>query len=92
LHDLKSWWVMLRDGAEPLIEDEDREFVAEAMAMLPEELGPETWSEWTAEVKAKTGRKGKGLFQPLRKALTGQTSGPDMGAFLPLMQVIRARG
>ncbi|MEL6701985.1 MAG: glutamate--tRNA ligase family protein, partial [Pseudomonadota bacterium] len=70
LHDLKSWWVMLRDGAEPLIEDEDREFVAEAMAMLPEELGPETWSEWTAEVKAKTGRKGKGLFQPLRKALT----------------------
>ncbi|MCH2078357.1 MAG: glutamate--tRNA ligase [Rhodobacteraceae bacterium] len=92
LHDLKGWWEMLRDGAEPLIEDEDREFIAEAMTMLPEELGPKTWSEWTAEVKAKTGRKGKGLFQPLRKALTGQTSGPDMGAFLPLMQVIRARG
>ncbi|MEL6913749.1 MAG: glutamate--tRNA ligase [Pseudomonadota bacterium] len=90
--DLADWWAMLRDGAEPLIEDEDRAFIAEAMTLLPDERGPETWSAWTAEVKEKTGRKGKGLFQPLRKALTGQTHGPDMAAFLPLMQVIRAKG
>ncbi|MEM1235144.1 MAG: glutamate--tRNA ligase [Pseudomonadota bacterium] len=91
LHDLEAWWKMLRDGAEPLIDEEDRDFVASAMAILPPDRGPETWSQWTSEVKAVTGRKGKGLFQPLRKALTGQTHGPDMAAFLPLMQVIRAK-
>ena len=92
LHDLKGWWEMLRDGAEPLIDEEDRSFVAEAMALLPDTRGPETWGAWTSEVKEVTGRKGRGLFQPLRKALTGQTHGPDMAAFLPLMQVIRAKG
>jgi glutamyl-tRNA synthetase len=39
-------------------------------------------------VKEATGRKGKALFMPLRKALTGQSHGPDMGALLPLLQKI----
>ena len=43
-------------------------------------------------MKAATGRKGRGLFMPLRKALTGMDHGPDMAALLPLLQVIRARG
>jgi glutamyl-tRNA synthetase len=43
-------------------------------------------------VKEATGRKGKGLFMPLRKALTGMERGPEMATLLPLLQVIRARG
>ena len=91
LHDIAPWWALLRDGAEPVIDAEDQAFVAQAMELLPAARGPETWGEWTNAVKAATGRKGRGLFQPLRKALTGQTSGPDMAALLPLMQVIRAK-
>ncbi|NOD92805.1 glutamate--tRNA ligase [Ruegeria sp. HKCCD4884] len=93
LADLKGWWELCRDGAEPLIADEDREFIAEAIALLPD--GPfdgETWGTWTKAVKEATGRKGKGLFMPLRKALTGMERGPEMAALLPLLQVIRARG
>ncbi|KUP90636.1 glutamate--tRNA ligase [Tritonibacter horizontis] len=93
LKDLEGWWILCRDGAEPLIADEDKDFIAEAMALLPE--GPydsESWGKWTAEVKEKTGRKGKGLFMPLRKAVTGMERGPDMSALLSLMQVVRARG
>ncbi|WP_425084259.1 glutamate--tRNA ligase [Ruegeria profundi] len=93
LDDLKGWWELCRDGAEPLIADEDRDFIAEAIALLPE--GPfdgETWGSWTKAVKEATGRKGKGLFMPLRKALTGMERGPEMAALLPLLQVIRARG
>jgi len=92
LNDLPDWWAMFRDGAEPVIDDEDRDFIAQAMQMLPE--GPyddSTWSSWTAQVKEATGRKGKGLFMPLRKALTGQSHGPDMGQVLPLLQNIKAR-
>jgi len=31
-------------------------------------------------------KKGKALSMPLRKALTGQPRGPEMAAFMPLMQ------
>ncbi|UWQ08467.1 glutamate--tRNA ligase [Aliiroseovarius crassostreae] len=93
LKDLAPWWDLCSTGADPVIDEEDREFVAEALALLPE--GPfdgETWGNWTKEVKAATGRKGRGLFMPLRKALTGMSHGPDMSALLPLLQVIRAKG
>ena len=89
LKDLGSWWELTKNGAIPEIDLEDQEFIAQAMAMLPE--GPfdtTTWGTWTAEVKQATGRKGKGLFMPLRKALTGMSHGPDMGALLPLLQKI----
>ncbi len=90
--DLAAWWDLFANGAEPEIDEEDREFIAEAMALLPE--GPfdgETWGNWTKAVKEATGRKGRGLFMPLRKALTGQSNGPDMSAVMPLLQVVKAR-
>ncbi|TKA97937.1 glutamate--tRNA ligase [Cereibacter changlensis] len=93
LDDLGAWWVLFRDGAEPMIEPEDAEFIAQAMTLLPE--GPytqATWGEWTAAVKEATGRKGKGLFMPLRKALTGQAHGPEMADVMPLLQTVRAKG
>ena len=92
LGDLDAWWALCRDGADPVIEDEDRAFVAEAMTLLPEApFGADTWSVWTGAVKEATGRKGRGLFMPLRKALTGQAHGPDMAALMPLLQVVKAR-
>ena len=93
LKDLAGWWDLCRDGAEPLVADEDKDFIAEAMALLPE--GPydsDSWGKWTAAVKDATGRKGKGLFMPLRKAVTGMERGPDMSALLALMETVRARG
>ncbi len=91
--DLAQWWEMFQNGANPVIDDEDRDFVAQALTLLPD--GPfdgDTWKTWTTAVKDATGRKGKNLFMPLRKALTGQAHGPDMSALLPLLQVIKARG
>ncbi|MCA0871930.1 glutamate--tRNA ligase [Seohaeicola saemankumensis] len=92
LADLAGWWQLCRDGAEPLIADEDRDFIAQAMDLLPDApFDGDSWSSWTAAVKEATGRKGKGLFMPLRKALTGQERGPEMAALMPLLQVVRAR-
>ena len=92
LEDLKRWWALCRDGAEPMIDEADRAFVAEALALLPE--GPfdaGTWASWTAAVREATGRNGKALFMPLRKALTGQESGPEMAALMPLLQRVPGR-
>lgn len=92
LDDLGDWWRIFSEGAEPQIDPEDADFIAQAMTLLP--AGPftdATWGEWTAAVKEATGRKGKGLFMPLRKAVTGRAHGPDMSDVMPLLQVVKAR-
>ena len=89
LKDLGSWWELIKNGATPKIDFEDKEFIVQALAMLPAApFDVTTWGTWTSAVKQATGRKGKGLFMPLRKALTGMSHGPDMGALLPLLQKI----
>lgn len=93
MNDLKPWWAMFRDGADPVIEDGDEAFIAQAMSILPDmPFDESTWSTWTTAVKEATGRKGRGLFRPLRLALTGQEHGPEMAAVMPLLQVVKARG
>lgn len=89
LADLEGWWTLFRDGAVPLIDAEDVEFVRQALTLLPAKpWSHETWAEWTEVVKAATGRKGKGLYRPLRRALTGLDAGPEMADVMPLLQVI----
>ena len=48
------------------------------------------WHALTGALKDTTGRKGKPLFLPLRRALTGRGHGPDMAALLPLIGRARA--
>ena len=88
LAELESWWQLFRDGAEPLVDEADRAFVSQAMALLPAQPWTKaTWGEWTATVKTATGRKGKELFRPLRRALTGRDAGPEMADVMPLLQM-----
>jgi glutamyl-tRNA synthetase len=87
LDDARDWWAIVEQGATPLVAPEDEAFVADAMAALPPRPWDEgTWAAWTADVKARSGRKGAALFKPLRKALTGRDTGPEMAALLPLLE------
>lgn len=87
ISDVADWAEIVQHGAAPLIAPEDAEFVAEALAMLPSKPWDEaSWKTWTDAVKAATGRKGKALFMPLRKALTGRERGPEMATLMPLLQ------
>jgi glutamyl-tRNA synthetase len=89
LDDLGQWWTLFRDGAEPMVDAADRAFVAEALALLPAQpWTTSTWGEWTAAVKEATGRKGKDLFRPLRRALTGRDAGPEMADVMPLLRKV----
>ena len=86
--DMAQWWSLFRDGATAQVAEEDREFVAQAFDMLPDVPFDEgTWGSWTAAVKEATGRKGKGLFMPLRLAVTGRQRGPEMADVMALLQV-----
>lgn len=85
--DLAEWWDLVQNGSTPLVDAEDAEFIAQAFAMLPDlPFDETTWSNWTNAVKEATGRKGRGLFMPLRKAVTGRERGPDMGDLFALLQ------
>ncbi|MEN8918036.1 MAG: glutamate--tRNA ligase [Octadecabacter sp.] len=88
LEEMGDWWAVFRDGADPQIADEDAEFIPQALALLGEPpYADDTWGVWTSAVKEATGRKGKGLFMPLRHAVTGRTRGPEMADVMPLLQV-----
>ena len=78
-----AWAKVVRGPVEPLRDEPD--FLAHASTLLPEHLTADAWSTWTNAVKEATGRKGKALFLPLRRALTGLDHGPEMGALLPLI-------
>ncbi len=47
---------------------------------------PEQFKAWMNEVKAETGAKGKGLFHPVRIALTGSHSGPEFDKLIPIVE------
>ena len=69
-----------------MIEEADRAFIALAAEHLPYEPWDEgTWALWTNALKGLTDRKGKGLFLPLRLALTGLDHGPELKTLLPLI-------
>lgn len=87
--DVTTWWRVVEGEIEPRREDEA--FLARALDALPQEPWDETtWSQWTSGVKAATGRKGKALFHPLRLALTGKETGPELAALLPLIGHVKA--
>lgn len=88
LGEIDTWAAVLNGGFDPAIDPEDAEYVARAMAALDaaKPWTGATWGAVTAALKAETGRKGKALFMPLRKALTGRTDGPDMASLLPFLR------
>ena len=91
LSDTQSWYDICRGEVTPDIADEDAEFLALASENLPENpWDQDTWKELTSILKSETGRKGKQLFMPLRKALTGQQHGPELAQLLPLIGRARA--
>ena len=85
--DAERWWTMLTaPTVEAALDEDDLAYVQTALAHLPADpFDDESWSAWTSALKAETGRKGKALFMPLRKALTGMERGPEMGPILQLL-------
>ena len=84
--DAADWWDVIEGPVEAIKAPEDAAFLSEA-AVLAESLdwSADPWHALTNALKTSTGRSGKSLFMPLRRALTGRDHGPDMAALLPLI-------
>ena len=86
--DARRWWRVVTEGPQPAAElsTEDRDFVRDAYDFLPlEPWDRDTWKVWTERVKEQSGRKGKALYLPLRLAITGLASGPELSDLLPIL-------
>ena len=91
LSDIDDWADIVLKPMSGEISDDDTEFCATAAEFLPNKVTAETWSAMVAHLKTETGRKGKGLFMPLRLALTGQEHGPSMDDMLQLLGAEKAK-
>lgn len=82
-----DWWQVIKGPiAAPECDDDTRAYLAMAAQVAATlDWAQDPWSALTAALKQTTGRKGKDLFLPLRRALTGIDHGPDMKALLPLI-------
>ncbi|MES2753726.1 MAG: glutamate--tRNA ligase [Pseudomonadota bacterium] len=87
IDDAADWWRIVEGPiARVAIADHDRAFLATAAALAADiDWSTDPWHALTAALKAATGRTGRALFLPLRRALTGRDHGPDMAALLPLI-------
>ena len=89
--DAADWWHVIEGPVEATNASEDAEFIAEAAALAANlDWSADPWHALTNALKTSTGRTGKALFMPLRRALTGRDHGPDMAALLPLIGCERA--
>jgi glutamyl-tRNA synthetase len=85
--DFGSWMAVLHGDVDPPeLSHEERLLVKDAAVIAGKlDWSAEPWRELTSELKATTGKKGRELFHPLRLALTGRESGPEMAGLIARM-------
>ncbi|MCH8616818.1 glutamate--tRNA ligase [Sphingomonas sp. SM33] len=92
LSDFSDWFDVLHGDVEvPELAHDERLMMKDA-ASIAEGLdwAAEPWKALTGELKTVSGRKGRELFHPLRLALTGRDSGPEMAGLVARMGKDRA--
>jgi glutamyl-tRNA synthetase len=92
LADFGSWMAVLHGEIDPPeLSHEERLLVKDAAAIAEElDWSGEPWRALTSELKGSTAKKGRELFHPLRLALTGRDSGPEMAGLVSRMGRDRA--
>ncbi len=90
--DAADWWQVIEGPIDaPTADAETRAYLDRALVVAADlDWSADPWHALTGALKAETGRSGKALFLPLRRALTGRDHGPDMAALLPLIGRERA--
>ena len=88
--DVKVWEDICHKEVTPIIED--KALTDLAAELLPAETWTEnTFNEWMSILKAQSGKKGRELFHPVRKALTALDNGPELKTLLPLIGYEKAK-
>jgi len=92
LSDFAAWHEVLRGEVDPPELSHDERLLVKDAASIAERLdwGADAWKTLSGELKQTSGKKGRELFHPLRLALTGRESGPEMAGLVARMGRERA--
>lgn len=86
LSEIESWWNICKTNIRYNNDVNDHDFLKESSKLLPQNLNsPDLWQEWILKIKNSSDRKGKDLFMPLRKAITGLEHGPELKYIITLI-------
>ena len=87
LAEFEDWFAVLHGDIDPPELSHDERVLVKDAAAVAEKLDwtSEPWRALTDEVKQISGKKGRELFHPLRLALTGRESGPEMAGLVASM-------
>jgi len=90
--DFPAWYEVLHGEIDPPELSHDERLLVKDAAAIAEQLdwNAEPWKALTGELKEASGKKGRELFHPLRLALTGRESGPEMAGLVSRMGRDRA--
>jgi glutamyl-tRNA synthetase len=91
LREARGWWDVVAGTIVPPIIEGARDLLLTACSLLPPEPWDNAvWATWIGALERATERTGEALLIPLRLALTGEDSGPDLADLLPLIGRPRA--
>jgi len=92
LADLPAWFAVLQGDIDPPELSHDERLLVKDASAIAEKLdwSTEPWRALTEVLKQESGKKGRELFHPLRLALTGRESGPEMAGLVARMGRDRA--
>ena len=92
LADFPGWFAVLQGEIDPPELSHEERLLTKDAGAIAEKLdwSAEPWRALTDELKRTSGRKGRELFHPLRFALTGRESGPEMAGLVARMGKDRA--
>lgn len=85
LSEVNHWCEILTNQAPKMEGPIDTSYLQEAATLLPEDLSKDSCLSWIKAVANKTGRKGSDLYMPIRLALTGMNSGPQLHSLLSIL-------
>ena len=84
INEYKEWYEIINGSIK--VENLDQDFINLTESLLPlEPWDDSTWGDWIALIKKSSDKKGKDLFLPLRRAITGLSDGPELKNIILLM-------
>jgi len=91
LKEARGWWEVVTGTIVPPVIEGEQALLRQAAVSLPAEpWGKDVWGHWVSDLAIVTGRDAEDIEIPLRLALTGEDSGPDLANLLPLIGRTRA--
>jgi glutamyl-tRNA synthetase len=91
LKEARGWWDVVAGTIVPPVIEGARDLLLTARSLLPPEPWDNAvWTTWISALERATEHTGEALLTPLRLALTGEDSGPELADLLPLIGRPRA--